>query len=192
MAGLPPLSLYVHFPWCVAKCPYCDFNSHSLRGELPAGAYIDALLTDLSLVAADVAGREIISVFFGGGTPSLFPAVELQRLLAAVNEQFALAADAEITLEANPGTVERDSFTAYAQAGINRVSLGVQSFDEELLQRIGRIHGRAEIERSLASLKSSGINNFNIDLMFALPGQSLNQARQDVQLAMGAGPTHVS
>lgn len=195
MKGLlrnPPLSLYVHMPWCVRKCPYCDFNSHTAPDELPAGEYIQALVADLEQDLPLIWGRPVQSVFFGGGTPSLFSAEHIARFLSSVRALLDLRPDVEITLEANPGTVERDSFTAYAQAGVNRVSLGVQSFDDELLKRIGRIHGRKEIERSLQSLHSAGISNFNIDLMFALPGQRLDQSRQDIELAIKAGPAHVS
>ena len=195
MKGLlrnPPLSLYVHMPWCVRKCPYCDFNSHTAPDELPAGKYIQALVADLEQDLPLIWGRPVQSVFFGGGTPSLFSAEHIAGFLSSVRALLDLRPDVEISLEANPGTVERDSFTAYAQAGVNRVSLGVQSFDDELLKRIGRIHGRQEIERSLQSLHSAGISNFNIDLMFALPGQRLDQSRQDIELAIKAGPAHVS
>ncbi len=195
MKGLlrnPPLSLYVHMPWCVRKCPYCDFNSHTAPDELPAEEYIQALLADLEQELPLIWGRPVQSVFFGGGTPSLFSADQIATFLSSVRALLDLRPDVEITLEANPGTIERDSFSAYAQAGINRVSLGVQSFDDELLQRIGRIHGHQEIERSLQSLRSAGISNFNIDLMFALPGQSLVQSRRDVDLAIKAGPAHIS
>ena len=195
MKGLlrnPPLSLYVHMPWCVRKCPYCDFNSHTAPDELPAGEYIQALVADLEQDLPLIWGRPVQSVFFGGGTPSLFSAEHIASFLSSVRALLDLRPDVEITLEANPGTVERDSFTAYAQAGVNRVSLGVQSFDDELLRRIGRIHGRQEIERSLESLQSAGMSNFNIDLMFSLPGQTLAQSRQDIEFAIKAGPAHVS
>jgi len=195
MKGLlrnPPLSLYVHMPWCVRKCPYCDFNSHTAPDELPAEEYIQALVADLEQDLPLIWGRPVQSVFFGGGTPSLFSADHIATFLSSVRALLDLRPDVEITLEANPGTVERDSFTAYAQAGVNRVSLGVQSFDDVLLKRIGRIHGRQEIERSLQSLHSAGMSNFNIDLMFALPGQSLAQSGRDIELAIKAGPAHVS
>ena len=195
MKGLlrnPPLSLYVHMPWCVRKCPYCDFNSHTAPDELPAEEYIRALLADLEQELPLIWGRPVQSVFFGGGTPSLFSADHIASFLSSVRALLDLRPDVEITLEANPGTIERDSFPAYAQAGINRVSLGVQSFDDELLKRIGRIHGRQEIERSLQSLNSAGISNFNIDLMYALPGQSLAQSMRDIELAIEASPAHVS
>ncbi len=175
MTGLlrnPPLSLYVHMPWCVRKCPYCDFNSHTAPDKLPAEEYIRALVADLEQDLPLVWGRPVQSVYFGGGTPSLFSADQIATFLSAARARLDLRPDVEITLEANPGTIERDSFPAYAEAGINRVSLGVQSFDDDLLESIGRIHGRQEIEQSLKSLNAAGISNFNIDLMFALPGQS--------------------
>ena len=195
MKGLlrnPPLSLYVHMPWCVRKCPYCDFNSHTAPGTLPAEEYIQALVADLELDLPLVWGRPVQSVYLGGGTPSLFSAGQIATLLSAVRARLDLRPDVEITLEANPGTIEHDSFPAYAQAGINRVSLGVQSFDDTLLGKIGRIHGRREIEQSLQSLKLAGISNFNIDLMYALPGQSHAQSRRDIQLAISADPAHIS
>ena len=195
MKGLlrnPPLSLYVHMPWCVRKCPYCDFNSHTAPDKLPAAEYIQALVADLELDLPLVWGRPVQSVYFGGGTPSLFSADQIAVFLSAARARLDLRPDVEITLEANPGTIERDSFPAYAEAGINRVSLGVQSFDDTLLEKIGRIHGRQEIEQSLQSLKLAGISNLNIDLMYALPGQSHTQSRRDIQLAMSAGPAHIS
>ena len=195
MKGLlrnPPLSLYVHMPWCVRKCPYCDFNSHTAPDIFPAEEYIQALVADLELDLPLVWGRPVQSVYFGGGTPSLFSADQIATFLSAARARLDLRPDVEITLEANPGTIERDSFPAYAEAGINRVSLGVQSFDDTLLEKIGRIHGRREIEQSLQSLKLAGISNFNIDLMYALPGQSHAQSRRDIQLAISAGPAHIS
>ena len=195
MKGLlrnPPLSLYVHMPWCVRKCPYCDFNSHTAPDQLPAKQYIQALVADLEQDLPLVWGRPVQSVYFGGGTPSLFSAGHIATFLSAARARLDLRPDVEITLEANPGTIERDSFSAYAEAGINRVSLGVQSFDDILLRRIGRIHGLQEIEKSLQSLRSAGISNFNIDLMFALPGQSPAQSRRDIELAINAAPAHIS
>ncbi len=195
MTGLlrnPPLSLYVHMPWCVRKCPYCDFNSHAAPEKLPAEEYIRALVMDLEQDLPLIWGRPVQSVYFGGGTPSLFSADQIAVFLSAARARLELRPDVEITLEANPGTIERDSFSAYAEAGINRVSLGVQSFDDSLLKRIGRIHGRREIEQSLRSLNSAGISNFNIDLMFALPGQRPAQSRNDIELAIEACPTHIS
>jgi putative oxygen-independent coproporphyrinogen III oxidase len=195
MTGLlsnPPLSLYVHMPWCVRKCPYCDFNSHTAPEKLATEEYIDALIADLEQDLPLVWGRPVQSIYFGGGTPSLFPATSIATFLSAVRARLDLRPDVEITLEANPGTIEHDSFSAYAQAGINRVSLGVQSFDDELLERLGRIHGRQDIEQSLRSLKSAGIDNFNIDLMYALPGQAAEQSKRDIELAIQANPAHIS
>lgn len=187
-----PLGLYVHLPWCVRKCPYCDFNSHALKAELPAEAYLAALLDDLAQDAPLGGGRPISHIYFGGGTPSLFSAEQIGGLLAGIGERVAVAPDAEITLEANPGTIERDSFRAYHEVGINRVSLGAQSFDTGCLQRIGRIHGVADIETALESLRDSGLQTFNIDLMYALPGQEVGMALDDVRRAIEAGAPHVS
>lgn len=188
----PPLSLYVHMPWCVRKCPYCDFNSHAAPENIPEESYIEALIADLEQDLPLAWGRPVGSVYFGGGTPSLFSAEQISGFLSAVRARLDLRPDVEVTLEANPGTIEHDSFSAYADAGINRVSLGVQSFDNDLLERIGRIHGSGEIEQSLVALKSAGIFNFNIDLMYALPGQSLAQSINDIEMAINANPAHVS
>ncbi|MEE4218028.1 MAG: radical SAM family heme chaperone HemW [Xanthomonadales bacterium] len=193
-AGLlpPPLSLYVHLPWCVRKCSYCDFNSHAVKGEIPADEYIDALFRDLEQDLPLAWGRTVQTVFFGGGTPSLFSAAQVERMLSGFRGLLNIAPGAEVTLEANPGTTERDSFSAYRAAGINRVSLGVQSFDDRMLRAIGRIHGRSEVERALDSISRSGIGNFNLDLMYALPGQSLESAVEDMRLALAAEPSHLS
>jgi len=188
----PPLGLYVHLPWCVRKCPYCDFNSHALRGDLPATAYIDALARDLDEDLALARGRTVTSVYFGGGTPSLFDAAHVARLLTEIRARLPLSGDAEVTLEANPGTVERDRFAGYRDAGVTRVSLGVQSFDDTLLAAIGRIHGRAEVEAALDDLQNSGVANFNIDLMYGLPGQTVGQAVADLELALSVGADHLS
>lgn len=192
MLSNPPLSLYVHMPWCVRKCPYCDFNSHAVKEKLPAEKYIRALIADLEQDLPLVWGRPLQSIYFGGGTPSLFAAGLIGEFLSAVRARLVLRPDIEITLEANPGTIEHDSFSAYAEAGINRVSLGVQSFEDGLLDRIGRIHGRHEIEQSLQSLIEAGITNFNIDLMYALPDQDPAQSRRDIELAIEANPAHIS
>jgi oxygen-independent coproporphyrinogen-3 oxidase len=193
-SSLPPLALYVHFPWCVRKCPYCDFNSHSLREQLPEAAYIEALRADLAAQLAQVAAprREIGSIFFGGGTPSLFSPASLAGLLDALRIQLPIAASAEITLEANPGTIERGRFTDYRAAGINRVSLGAQSFDDESLQRLGRIHAAADTRRAVEELRAAGIENFNLDLMYALPGQSVAGAVADIEQALRLEPAHIS
>ena len=188
----PPLSLYVHLPWCVRKCPYCDFNSHALKDELPAERYLDALMRDLEVELPLVWGRPVQSVFFGGGTPSLFSAAQVERMLSGFRGLLEIVPGAEVTLEANPGTVERDSFTAYRDAGVNRVSLGVQSFDDRMLEAIGRIHGRAEAQQAAESLAGAGMESFNLDLMFGLPGQSLEAAVADVQTALAYSPPHLS
>ncbi len=192
MLKLPPLSLYVHIPWCVRRCPYCDFNSHAAPQVIPASNYVEALVTDLEQDLPLVWGRPIGSIYFGGGTPSLFSAAHIAALLAAIRARLELRPDVEVTLEANPGTIEYDSFPAYAQAGVNRVSLGVQSFDNDLLGRIGRIHSRQEIEQSLRSLDASGISNFDLDLMYALPGQTREESRCDIEWAINAQPRHIS
>ncbi len=186
------LALYVHMPWCVRKCPYCDFNSHQLKSGQPDGAYIDALLRDFDLEAARLQGRRIDTVFFGGGTPSLFKPEEFARLLAALKARIDFAADAEITLEANPGTIERGRFLGYAEAGINRVSLGAQSFDADALKVLGRIHVADDTHRAVEELKAAKLGNFNLDLMYALPGQTLEAAHRDVQIACSLAPTHIS
>jgi putative oxygen-independent coproporphyrinogen III oxidase len=192
MLELPPLSLYIHLPWCVRKCPYCDFNSHELRGDFPADEYIEALLRDLELDLPLVWGRPVSSVFFGGGTPSLFGAAHFERLLSGCRARLPFNPGLEITLEANPGALERDRFAAYRDAGINRVSLGVQSFSDTALSSIGRIHGRAEVMQAVESLHAAGIENFNLDLMYALPGQRLAEAEEDVREAIACAPAHVS
>jgi len=189
---LPPLSLYVHLPWCVRKCPYCDFNSHAVKDELPGDEYVQALLKDLELELPLVWGRTVHTVFFGGGTPSLFSAEQIAALMSGFRGLLRISPEAEVTLEANPGTTEHDSFTAYGDAGVNRISLGVQSFNDDHLSGIGRIHGRAEAERAVAAIHRSGIQNFNIDLMYALPGQSAGDALQDVHDAVACEPAHIS
>ena len=190
--GLLPLTLYVHLPWCVRKCPYCDFNSHEAPSQLPAKEYVDALLVDLELDLPLVWGRTVQSIFFGGGTPSLFSAKWIECLLDGIRARLRVSPQAEITLEANPGTTEHDSFSAYRDAGINRFSLGAQSFNDSLLQRLGRIHGRAEIETAVESIQTAGISNFNIDLMYALPGQATGDALDDVRRALDCTPSHLS
>ncbi len=190
--GILPLTLYVHLPWCVRKCPYCDFNSHEAPSRLPAKEYVDALLVDLELDLPLVWGRTVQSIFFGGGTPSLFSAKWIECLLDGIRARLRVSPQAEITLEANPGTTEHDSFSAYRDAGINRFSLGAQSFNDSLLQRLGRIHGRAEIETAVESIQTAGISNFNIDLMYALPGQATGDALDDVRQALDCTPTHLS
>jgi putative oxygen-independent coproporphyrinogen III oxidase len=188
----PPLSLYVHFPWCVRKCPYCDFNSHTLRGELPEMQYIEALERDLAAQAQDVKDRPLISVFLGGGTPSLFSPDAIARLLEFTRRHFDLPATAEVTMEANPGTIERGVFSGYRAAGVNRVSLGAQSFDPRKLTALGRIHSPDETRRSAEELHAAGLTNFNLDLMYALPGQDVAGAVSDIEQALALSPAHLS
>ncbi len=190
-AALPPLALYVHVPWCVRKCPYCDFNSHEAKGELPEEAYVDALMADLELALPSVWGRRVVSVFVGGGTPSLFGASAIDRLLSGVRARVPLAPDAEITLEANPGTFEREKFAGFRAAGVNRLSLGIQSFDAAHLRALGRIHDAEEARRA-AEAALSIFGNVNFDLMYALPRQTLAEARADVEEAIAYGPPHLS
>ncbi|WP_255263679.1 radical SAM family heme chaperone HemW [Pseudomonas aegrilactucae] len=189
---LPPLALYIHIPWCVRKCPYCDFNSHAATPELPEAAYVDALLADLDQVLGTVYGRPISSIFFGGGTPSLFSADALGRLLAGVEQRIPFAPDIEITLEANPGTFEQEKFKAYRQLGINRLSIGIQSFQQAKLQALGRIHNGDEAVRAAAMAREAGFDNFNLDLMHGLPDQSLDDALGDLRQAIALNPTHLS
>jgi len=188
----PPLSLYVHFPWCVRKCPYCDFNSYTLQGELPAASYLERLIRDLGQQSAEVSGREVVSVFLGGGTPSLFSPQTIARLLAAARGALALASDCEVTLEANPGAIERGAFREYRAAGVTRVSLGAQSFDAARLAALGRIHSPAETCRAAEELHAAGLDNFNLDLMYALPGQDPAGAVRDVEEALALAPAHLS
>jgi oxygen-independent coproporphyrinogen-3 oxidase len=189
----PPLALYAHFPWCVQKCPYCDFNSHTLRDELPEQRYIDALLRDFDVQLPDVSGRPLTSVFLGGGTPSLFSPAAIARLLEHVRAQSGFAdAAVEVTLEANPGTIERGKFAEYRAAGVTRVSLGAQSFDARQLAVLGRIHSADETRRAAEELHAAGLANFNLDLMYALPGQTAAEAEADVRAALALEPGHLS
>jgi oxygen-independent coproporphyrinogen-3 oxidase len=189
---LPPLAAYIHIPWCVRKCPYCDFNSHAAGPELPEEAYVDALLADLDADLEQTYGRSLSSIFFGGGTPSLFSAKALGRLLQGIEHRIAFAPDIEITLEANPGTFEQDKFAAYRQLGINRLSIGIQSFQDEKLKALGRIHGRGEAVRAADVARQAGFDNFNLDLMHGLPQQSVHDALADLEQAIDLGPTHIS
>jgi putative oxygen-independent coproporphyrinogen III oxidase len=188
----PPLSLYMHFPWCVRKCPYCDFNSYTLHGELAEDRYIDALERDIQSQSTEVAGREIISIFLGGGTPSLFSPHAIARVLDATRKHLTVAKDVEVTMEANPGTIERGRFAEYRAAGVNRVSLGAQSFNAQRLETLGRIHSPEETRRAAEELHTAGISNFNLDLMYALPGQDVAEALKDVEAAIALAPTHLS
>jgi putative oxygen-independent coproporphyrinogen III oxidase len=191
-AAALPVTLYVHMPWCVRKCPYCDFNSHQLPSAAPSPDYIDALIRDFESELADLGGRPIESVFFGGGTPSLFPPEAFARLLDAFAARASLAADVEVTLEANPGTIERGRFAGYRDAGINRVSLGAQTFAPHALARLGRIHSPADTVRAVEELHAAGLRNFNLDLMYALPEQKLEEALEDVRRACALEPRHIS
>lgn len=189
---LPPLALYIHIPWCVRKCPYCDFNSHAAGPELPEDAYVDALLADLDADLAHVHGRALTSIFFGGGTPSLFSAGALGRLLDGVEQRVPFARDIEITLEANPGTFEQAKFRGYRQLGINRLSIGVQSFQPSQLAALGRIHDGPEAVRAADMARAAGFDNFNLDLMHGLPEQGVEEALEDLRIAIAQAPTHLS
>ncbi|QWF18051.1 radical SAM family heme chaperone HemW [Lysobacter capsici] len=188
----PPLSLYVHLPWCVRKCPYCDFNSHEGRGALPFDAYVQALIADLEHDLPLVWGRTVHSVFFGGGTPSLFPPEFIDRFLQAASARLRFAPGAEITLETNPGTAEHGRFELYKAAGVNRLSFGIQSFDDGCLKRLGRIHDSGEAEAAVKLAQDAGFDNLNLDLMYALPGQTLAMAEHDLQRAFALQPAHIS
>jgi len=191
--AVPPLSLYVHLPWCVRKCPYCDFNSHAapVRG-IPDDAYVAALLDDLEFAARGCEGRPLVSIFFGGGTPSLFSAAAIGRIVARATQLLGVSDGFEVTLEANPGTVERGRFAAYRDAGVTRVSLGAQSFSDRHLAMLGRIHARAETLAAVDELHAADLDNFNLDLMYALPQQTVEEALEDLEQALGLSPAHVS
>ncbi len=187
-----PLSLYVHLPWCLRKCPYCDFNSHPLRGVLDEKGYMAALLRDLDLELAGIAPRPLESIFIGGGTPSLFSGEAIARLLDGMRQRMVLAPHVEITLEANPGTADADNFRAYRQAGVNRLSLGVQSFSNRMLQRLSRIHDAEQARRAVGRARVAGFDNINLDLMFGLPEQGVDQAMADLEQALALKPEHLS
>ena len=192
MPHLPSLSLYIHIPWCVRKCPYCDFNSHAATGSLPEATYVTALLSDLEQDLAKVAGRSVATVFIGGGTPSLFSAESIRALLTGIATRIPLESQAEITLEANPGTAESSKFKGFRDAGINRLSIGIQSFNDGHLQALGRIHGGREAKLAVEIAKASGFTNFNLDLMFGLPSQTCAGALDDIRCALELQPTHLS
>ncbi|MGI2027661.1 radical SAM family heme chaperone HemW [Endozoicomonas acroporae] len=192
MLKLPPLSLYIHVPWCVKKCPYCDFNSHRITGDIPEDAYIKALLHDIDNELDSVQGRPIHSIFIGGGTPSLLTANAYQQLFNGLQARVRFSDDIEITMEANPGTYEHDRFQAYLEAGVNRLSLGVQSFQDEKLAALGRIHCADEARQAIAAITSHGFSNINIDLMHGLPGQSPEDALYDLKQAIDLKPAHIS
>ncbi len=191
-APLPPLALYVHMPWCVRKCPYCDFNSHQLTTARADGGYIDSLLDDFAREEPWLAARRVETVFFGGGTPSLFAPEDIARLLMELKRRVPFAPDAEVTLEANPGTIERGRFAGYRDAGVNRVSLGAQTFSGAALAALGRIHSPDDTLRAVAELRAAGLDNFNLDLMYALPGQSVDEALADIATACSLKPAHIS
>jgi len=189
---LPPLSLYVHIPWCVRKCPYCDFNSHQAAEEIPERAYVDALIDDLKADLSWVQGRKLHSIFFGGGTPSLFSGRAIGEILTAVEHQIGFEEDIEITLEANPGTFEQQKFSNFRSAGINRLSIGIQSFSSHHLERLGRIHDGSQALQAIATARAAGFSNFNIDLMHGLPDQTIDEAAADIKLAIDNGAQHIS
>ncbi|MCG7991526.1 MAG: radical SAM family heme chaperone HemW [Candidatus Thiodiazotropha lotti] len=188
----PPLSLYIHIPWCVRKCPYCDFNSHGIKQDIPEPAYVDALLHDLSIDSEEIEGRQLSSIFIGGGTPSLFSSAAIARLLLGIEQRFAFANSIEITLEANPGAVEAGSFAGYRQAGVNRLSLGFQSLQASMLRALGRIHSPQEAKEAFAEARKAGFDNINIDLMFGLPEQTPAMAEVDLAAAIELGSEHLS
>jgi putative oxygen-independent coproporphyrinogen III oxidase len=191
LPALPPLSLYVHIPWCVRKCPYCDFNSHEAGGEIPEAEYLNALRSDLESALPLIWGRKIYTIFIGGGTPSLLSAAGLDRLMSDIRSLLPLDGAAEVTMEANPGTFEAEKFRSYRQSGINRLSIGIQSFHAPHLQALGRIHDSDEARRAV-EIAQANFDNFNLDLMYALPAQTLDQARTDVRTAIGFAPPHLS
>jgi oxygen-independent coproporphyrinogen-3 oxidase len=192
MIQTPPLSLYVHFPWCVRKCPYCDFNSHPTKGAIPETAYLDQLFCDLDRDLDRVKDRTIETIFIGGGTPSLISGRTIAGLLDGVRERIDVSGAAEVTLEANPGAVDEANFTAYRTAGVNRLSIGAQSFDPSHLNALGRIHDPGDIERAVAAAKAAGFDRFNLDLMHGLPGQTVEGAVSDLRCALSLGASHIS
>tara|TARA_B110000908_G_scaffold31259_1_gene37209 strand:- start:444 stop:1580 length:1137 start_codon:yes stop_codon:yes gene_type:complete len=189
---LPPLSLYIHIPWCVKKCPYCDFNSHVAKDNIPEQEYVDTLIEDLKADLPWVQGRKLHSIFIGGGTPSLFSGSAIEAILVAAEALIGFQSDIEITLEANPGTFEQNKFADFHRAGINRLSIGVQSFDDSHLSRLGRIHDSSQALRAISAAQSAGFDNFNIDLMHGLPDQTITQAKNDLRLAIDTGAMHIS
>jgi oxygen-independent coproporphyrinogen-3 oxidase len=191
LAALPPLSLYVHLPWCLKKCPYCDFNSHEMRTGLPESRYLDALCADLEAALPFIWGRRVHTIFIGGGTPSLFAPESIDRLIADIRARLPLEAGCEITLEANPGTFERDRFRAYRAAGVTRLSVGVQSFNDEKLVALGRVHDAAQARAAVEEARAA-FDTFNLDLMYALPGQTLAQFEADLEQALSFEPPHLS
>ena len=191
LTELPPLSLYIHTPWCVRKCPYCDFNSHETK-QIPEAAYLQALINDFSSEVHSIQGRKLNSIFIGGGTPSLLSPQFYQSLLSSIKQQIEWSDDIEITMEANPGTFEQNNFEGYRKAGINRLSIGIQSFDDKKLEALGRIHGGEEAQNAINIARQSGFDNFNLDLMHGLPNQTEQQALEDLNIALSFNPPHLS
>ena len=191
LTALPPLALYVHFPWCVRKCPYCDFNSHEVKDNFPEEAYLNALRSDLESALPLIWGRKVYSIFIGGGTPSLLSAAGLDRLLSDIRTLLPLDLDVEVTMEANPGTFEADKFKSYRASGVNRLSIGIQSFNSEHLAALGRIHDGEQAHRAI-EIAQANFDNFNLDLMYALPSQTLAQAQRDIETAIAYAPPHLS
>ena len=191
LTQLPPLSLYIHMPWCIKKCPYCDFNSHGLKGTLPEQEYIDSLIMDLEQALPLIWGRSIQTIFIGGGTPSLFSGEAIDRLISSIRSRIKISPYAEITLEANPGTVEKHYIAEYAAAGVNRISLGIQSFNDQHLKVLGRIHSANEARQAIETV-ADNFANFNLDIIYGLPKQSSEEAINDIQQAINAKPTHIS
>ena len=189
---LPPLSMYIHVPWCVRKCPYCDFNSHAVKNVIPEEAYVDALLEDLSQQIPSVWGRQLVSIFIGGGTPSLFSPQSYEKLFSGIRALIPFQQDIEITMEANPGTAEAEKFAGFIEAGINRISIGVQSFNDKHLHSLGRIHSANEAEKAYQIARDAGCKNINLDLMYALPNQSLEESLDDLKRAIALSPEHLS
>ena len=187
-----PLSLYIHIPWCIKKCPYCDFNSHEARNDIPEERYLDALIRDLENELPNIWGRSIESVFIGGGTPSLFSAEGIDKLLRSLRERLNIRPNIEITMEANPGTFEQERFSAYRQAGINRLSIGIQSYNDNHLKALGRVHGSSEALKATEIVQKAGFGNFNLDLMFGLPKQTVGEALSDLKTAIAMKPNHIS
>ena len=192
MTNLPPLSLYIHIPWCVRKCPYCDFNSHAVKDEIPEQAYVKALLNDLQLEQAAAQGRSIETIFIGGGTPSLFTAQAIGQILEGANRIIPFSSNVEITMEANPGTFEQERFAGFKAAGVTRLSVGVQSFNQQHLQKLGRIHSGEEAKKAILAAQSIGFEHLNIDLMHGLPDQTAEQAIDDLNTAIALQPDHLS
>jgi putative oxygen-independent coproporphyrinogen III oxidase len=189
---LPPLALYVHVPWCVSKCPYCDFNSHALQTSLPEDQYVDALIRDLEQELPRVWGRRLSTIYLGGGTPSLMSPISIKRLISRIHALLACAPGLEITLEANPGTIGAKQLAGFRDAGINRISIGIQSFEQEKLKSLGRIHDHHQARSALPAAREAGFDNINLDLMFGLPGQSIGDALTDLKTAIDLGPAHLS